>query len=284
MAEEPEWLTQAVGSLNALLGGFEDVAQVTRRMLGEATGLPRLTKLLTVGDESQKAEERRNAAERDAEIAGAEIERGFATLAMQGVVLYWAALETYVDDVVIGVVRSDLEVLRGDDLARVKIPLGDLLAMPDDDRFEFLLREVESSLRSRMKAGTSRFEPLLSAVGLGGPVRDATQRNLFRLHKVRNLVAHRGGRIDRRFLDECPGFGEGEIGERLNLDATAYHELVRAAVDYAFTIHARAVRRFGGAPVRGWENLEDDPWAVDLGTDDEVRGEVDRPDEGPEAR
>jgi hypothetical protein len=73
-----------------------------------------------------------------------------------------------------------------------------------DEQAEHLVSELKSALKVSLKAGVGRFEGVLAPLGLGGPVDEGVRRALFELSEVRNVVVHRAGVVDRRFMEKCP--------------------------------------------------------------------------------
>jgi hypothetical protein len=93
---------------------------------------------------------------------------------------------------------------------------------------------LQEKTRAALKPGVGRIEPLLDAVSLGGAVPDSVRRVVLELSQVRNLVVHKNGVVDRRFVDQCPW--------------------VRADVGGLLVIHADDLHRYGLAV--DWYNLE----------------------------
>jgi hypothetical protein len=71
---------------------------------------------------------------------------------------------------------------------------------------QMLLDGVKGRLATPLKKGVGRFETLLDACGLGGAICDVVRRLILELIEVRNSVAHRNGKADERFLQQCPWF------------------------------------------------------------------------------
>lgn len=261
--EEPDWLRDITQTFSNAVSRVHNLAGAVRTSLQEAEATPRLVQVLDSMSMSttttEEAALRLSQATKNAEIAQEEADRNYGTLGAMTVVFYWAALETFVGDLVLGSLTFDRSTLDNERLSRIKLPASEFLRLDESSRLEWLVREAERGLGAELKAGVGRFESVLSLVGLHGDTRDATSRGIYELQKIRNLVAHRAGRVDVQFAQACPGLG-CDIGSELVVDAQKSFELVRVTLDYGLTIHARAVRRFGGNALPGWENTLRDPW------------------------
>ncbi|MCP3881714.1 MAG: hypothetical protein GY701_25495 [Sulfitobacter sp.] len=256
-SELPSWFQSVFRVFNDFLSAWEDHRDATTVLIGSSEGLARLAGVLGKdGDHVARLEKVEEAARK-------ESERGLPFLHGQGIVLAWAALETFVQDVVTAALVADPELLLDEKVRRVKVSAGEFLDMGnDEERIGWLVRQMERSAGSESKAGVTRFETLLAFAGLSGPFRPELRDGLYELQQYRNLIAHKGGRIDAAFLDKCPWVDE-DLGAQLRIEAPKYMALLRFAVDYACRVEARVAEKYGGSPRRGWEDPALDPWSVD---------------------
>lgn len=116
----------------------------------------------------------------------------------------WGALESCIDDVAVGVVTDDRAKGAHTTLARLRVPVADFLYLDDEDRWRWLIEQIKRETGSTLKAGVGQFESLLTSIGLGGELDPAIRKTLHVAKAVRNVLAHRGGKVDQRFLTACP--------------------------------------------------------------------------------
>jgi hypothetical protein len=198
---EPLWLDQIVNPFANRLDRLYRFGSFARSMMSEAKDLHRLGEAVDkfTGRQSKLDADDRRRMDLHLEIATEERDEGFPTLGASEAVFYWATLETLVWDIALGALEADRSLLQGERFMKVKLPVADFLQRDERGQLAWLLAEAERALAVDVKAGASRFEGLLALVNLGGPVREETSKGLYELHKIRNLVAHRAGRVDARF-------------------------------------------------------------------------------------
>ncbi|MCX5370310.1 hypothetical protein [Streptomyces sp. NBC_00103] len=140
-------------------------------------------------------------------------------------------MEYLIEDLVEAWVVFKPEVLAGPVFSRVKVPLADFLGMSEADRITFLVSEVQRDLKLDLKSGATKFEKLLGAVGLDGPVDQHVRDALYEMQNIRNVWAHRGGVADRRLVEACPSLAFSE-GEEVNIGTSEYGRYRHALVAY----------------------------------------------------
>lgn len=93
--------------------------------------------------------------------------------------------------------------------------------------------------------GVARYEPLLAEVGLQAPpdrpVPAELDRALVELSALRNVLAHRAGRVDELALRDCPWLGEviGPLGTFVRLSRAQYRRYSTAVSAYGAEIRRR---------------------------------------------
>ena len=118
----------------------------------------------------------------------------------------WAILEAGVEDWLRELLAIHPEMWERPRFAQLEgalVPFG--LAAPHQQA-EILFDGLKERLAAQLKIGVGRFETLLDACGIGGGVCDVVRRIILELVEVRNIVAHRNGKADERFLQQCPWF------------------------------------------------------------------------------
>lgn len=142
-----------------------------------------------------------------AELAKDQRARGYPLLYEHTLISIWGALEAMVEDLAVAWLHTHPEQLQAQPVSDVKLTVGDYERLSPEERLRHIIFEVQRGAKADLKRGVGQFNALLSAVGINwtppGPVRDA----LFYHHQLRNLFAHRGGIVDRRFAEICPTLG-----------------------------------------------------------------------------
>lgn len=194
-----------------------------------------------------------------AEVARASIEDDFALLRNNALMGAWGALEACVDDIAINWLAETSGACADVAISTLKVLLGDYLALSDDARWPWLLDQIKRAKASTLKAGVGQFESLLGAVSLGGEVDPDLRRALLYTKAMRNVIAHKGGRVDAKFVADCPGFMVAE-GARLSITGSQFMAAISAMVVYVEVVHERSRTAAGRTP----EPLSLPPWVKDL--------------------
>lgn len=134
------------------------------------------------------------------------------------------------------------DVLRRDEVRRIKGPIAELLSASPVERAEFLANALAQEVKAPLQKGVGRFEALLQAVGLGGKVDRTVRDVLFELLSVRNVLVHRNGRVDARFLENCPWLGH-RLGDNLRITAAMSERYRPATIYYLIEILIRWLKR-----------------------------------------
>jgi hypothetical protein len=96
-----------------------------------------------------------------AEWARAELQREFRTLAANASVSTWAALEAFVEDLVVGCLEHNPNLIEHEEFAKLKVPLAEFMALTEDERRRALVEELSKRTGVGSRAGIGRFERLL---------------------------------------------------------------------------------------------------------------------------
>jgi hypothetical protein len=179
---------------------------------------------------------------RQGERSKVDLRRDFRLLHASAVVALWGALEVAIEDFLIAWLMNNPSALRIEALQKTKIALAEYEALDREDRMRVLLRELERSVIG--KQGVGCFEPLLDTFGLSGSVVKARKQGIYELQQVRNVIVHRGGRADRRFVEACPHW-KAKVGEQLKLSGKDCSRYQRAVGDYVLIVAERVAARLG---------------------------------------
>ncbi|MFD9119962.1 hypothetical protein [Streptomyces bottropensis] len=177
-------------------------------------------------------------------IAQSQIDSGFRLLHGHALMGSWGALESLIEDAVEAWMAFKPEVLLHQSFAKIKIPLAEFLGLSDEQRVRLLVSEVQRDLKLDLRSGVTKFEKLLDSVELGGPVDPRLRDALFETQNVRNVLAHRAGIADQRFVDACPSYGLA-VGDRVVIGQEIYERLNYSMYIYAVVVLNRILAVLG---------------------------------------
>ncbi|MFD6142259.1 hypothetical protein [Promicromonospora sp. NPDC060271] len=172
----------------------------------------------------------------------------FAILHGHALMGAWGALEACIDDVAIDWLTETEGACALSATNTLKVSLGDYLALKGDARWPWLLDQIKRAQSSSLKSGVGQFETVLSAVGLGGGVDPHIRTAIHYTKAIRNVIAHKGGRVDARFVEACPDLGLTE-GERLSVTSKQFLAGLTAMLAYSGAVYERS-RVLAGAGAR----------------------------------
>lgn len=107
-----------------------------------------------------------------------------------------------------------------------------------NERAEYLVELLIQELRAKLKPGAGKFETILEALGMGGPITDASRRFLFELSQVRNAIVHRNGRADAKLTQNCPWLNL-KVGDDIDISPQQFHWYVAAVHCYMLELSRR---------------------------------------------
>jgi hypothetical protein len=93
---------------------------------------------------------------------------------------------------------------RTENVARIRVPVGEYERLDGEDRVRYLLGMIERVLGAGLKPGIGRFECLLKPLGIAPADDDEIRRDLYELAAIRNAIVHRAKLADSRLLSLCP--------------------------------------------------------------------------------
>lgn len=192
-----------------------------------------------------------------ARTAEEEIASGFPLLHGHTLVGLWGALEACMEDLCVSWLSRPAPDAVAGYLSNVKVPLGDFLLREGDDRWRWVLLQIENAKGSALKRGVGQFESVLDQIGLGGTLDDQIRDVIFYSKALRNLYAHQAGRADGRFVEDCPVFG-AVVGERVPVSFTQLTAAFTAMVLYVDTVLDRVRVAVGESP----HGVELPPWVT----------------------
>lgn len=243
----PPWATE---HFELVANAIEDIGQLVRiseRGVSVLRGMPRIVKVLaevkgepTDGDSKRRLE----VAEKDAARAQTEVDSDFPLLHGLALVAIWSALEHFVKGLVASWILHRRDAIEAQALQRLKVKLGDYVQLSRPEQARYLVELLEQELAGPLKRGVGRFETLLNPFSLGGAVPDDCAKSIFELQQVRNVIAHRNGRIDKRFRKECPWF-KAKLNQPVQISREQLSRYQGASMQYALTIFYRIGDLYG---------------------------------------
>ena len=258
-----------------LYGFLEYLHETTRllhmsmRVISRHMALPNTIKVLRDTDNTQYSVEeaaRRKeeyveelkAAKDSAEFAEKEIKNGFPLLNAHALVGLWGAIDSAVEDALVGTLMHEPDLLRSEAFARLRIPLAEFETLERDERMRLLVQELRRGQPPDQAQGVEALERLLSHIGLSGDVSPKTKKAMWEMQNVRNVIVHRGSIADRRLIKHCPWLGL-KVGDEVKVPHTAIHKYDAALHDYLYTIIKRLAVKYDVAIDESGKNLPDFP-------------------------
>jgi hypothetical protein len=206
--------------------------------------IPGLTEALARFPFSGTSTEEIEHAKVTADFAQREVSTGFPVLHAQAVIALWVLLEDLVRTFLATWLRNEPRAKEVDAVRKLKVSLTHYEAMDEEERCFYLVELLERDAAPRH--GIERFECLLRLFALSGPFHEGPRRNLYELYHVRNLLVHRAGRVDRKFVNACPWLGLAP-GQTYVVDHASCHRYQASTLEYITEIIYRVREHFGWA-------------------------------------
>ena len=173
----------------------------------------------------------------------------------------WSILETLIKDLAQEMLIAFPELQSNDTLKALKGPLLPFLASSPSEQAAVILKLLEKDLSSsQYQIGIARFELLLERFGMSGGVDPLVKRTLLELWAVRNVVAHKNGVADPRFIEVCPWF-VATVGMQLSVSPLDFSRYRVASIWYIAEISRRLLVAYpkhaskDEAPLGEWEQI-----------------------------
>jgi hypothetical protein len=172
------------------------------------------------------------------EFAESQLSDGFTIPGGLLVVRFVTIIETAVSEAVVWSFHTRPAILERPEVRRIKGSLADFARASEEQRAEFLANALARDLGAPLKVGIGKYEGLLEVVGLGGQVDSAAREIFLELTEVRNVVVHRGGRVDGRFRERCP-FVNWTVGDSVQFTPGRLDRYHAAVSYYVLELFAR---------------------------------------------
>lgn len=243
----PEWATEPLDRFIPQLERLEHVVRLSLIGISRLQGFPELMKVLAEVDEKHRTPEHEKVivtAQRDADLAEREIATGFPILFANALVALWSLLEETIRATVAAWLKNDPTVWQVDVIAKLRVRLGEYERLSKEERYYYVAELMESETSAGLRNGVARFEAMLKPLSLDGPVPDELRKDMFELGQVRNVIVHRGGRIDRQLTNSCPWLNF-EVGNELSIKKEQFDQYLKAVQNYVLLIVCRIGEHFG---------------------------------------
>lgn len=245
------------GTAERLFGDFSnslvDTTTLMRHLARELYRLPEsinLVKALVALEEScgEDAARHRKQVIRLAELAPIverETADGFPLLFGISVIAIWAEFEAFVEDLAVLQLLQRPSLLLHPEIQKIKAPVAQYFLLEGRDRAAFIVSQLQRDNGGSRDNVVTRTVWLLSIIGITCQPEQLVAREIVELHAVRNLLAHKRGIIDAKFMDQCHWLSV-ELGKRHTVSETALGRYVSALLDFAGSM-LESIQRETGA-------------------------------------
>lgn len=171
---------------------------VTDFGLRSLDGAARLTKVL------RKSEEHVTRAQEAEDLAAREVASDMPLIHSSAAVLIWGALEAAFRDFLVRWLATYPSARLVPEFSNIRVRLTEYESFSGEDKMRYLVGILERELAAALKPGVGRFECLLKPFGIHPNITPEQRRDISELAAVRNVIVHRAGIADTRFLELCP--------------------------------------------------------------------------------
>ncbi|KFI81040.1 hypothetical protein [Bifidobacterium psychraerophilum] len=178
-----------------------------------------------------------------------EIDNEFPLLFANALIGLWGALEACINDLCLLWLQCMDRHSLGQALASARVKIGDYLRLDDEDRWQWLLVQLQRSDAASLRKGIGQFESMLKPLGVSPQVDSAVRTTLFRIKTLRNLYAHRAGIADAKFLQEWKGH-PADVGQLVVPTKNQIVAGYTAMVIYVESVHDSMQVKIGGSPAQ----------------------------------
>lgn len=250
MAEEDTLLIEPSGANFIAAKEITDLQRFVE-LCTEALGYPQLSLLIDelggphVKDESYHATriERRDRLKKLEEYTTFQSQNGFPHLYGLATVRLWTILEVFVQDLLVWIISNVPEVRDFPIINKLKGPLLEFASASQQKQSEYILDLLYNELSASLRRGVGKFEHVLNAIELGGSIDERVKKNIFELSEIRNIVAHRNGIADERFVTNCP-WQNVNAGEPIPIYPPQFTNYCMSASWYIVEISRRHLVRY----------------------------------------
>jgi hypothetical protein len=246
MARVPEYALQPMKDLLRYVQECERLLDISIRGISVLRAMPQAINAIAKAEGDHCSEEHQRSLKHSQELATFaqnEVDSGFPLLHSHTLVGVWGALEAAVEDMLVGILTNEPQLLASESFAKIKITLADFELLDREDRMRLLLQELARSQGATPRQGIDKFEALLRMFDLSGPFDDQFKKILWEMHNVRNVIVHRRSLADRRLVKNCPWLFL-KAGDSVVITHDALHGYSVAVLTYLTDIINRLCERY----------------------------------------
>lgn len=230
----PDWLTNHFSSSLDAHDKLMQIARLSEQGIRMHLGVPNAIRALAKAKNTHtetETEKRIQFAEQDAALARREIDDGFPVLHGFVTIALWSWMEEFTKGLVACWFQHRPSSMRVPTVQKLKVRLGDYIQLSRAEQGLFLVELLEQEIASPLKSGVDRFNTLLETIHIHSTISSERRKSLFELQKVRNNLAHRSGRADRRLIAECPWL-KYKVGQQVNVDLTMLRAYFESSAEF----------------------------------------------------
>lgn len=149
-------------------------------------------------------------------------------------------LEAAIDRAACYLIQNFSETSRDNFPKSVKVSVVDFISLDTAEKATAILDAIKQELKSKAAFGVEKYEALLGAFGFSGSVPASIKQSLSELTQVRNLLVHRTGVIDDKFLRLCP-WRKLNRGDQIVLTDADFNSYCAATDWYIFDVFERLI-------------------------------------------
>lgn len=250
--EEVVFLTGASANIPLKLEGIGDAlehtimfVQVTGSGFHQASRAVELHEWrLKVADEgliarpSQEQEAaQRKEAQKLADFAKGQHDQGSPMVYDLAAVYLWAVLEASIEDLTAKMFSRYAARVNASKLQKAKVNVADMLGKKTDEQYALLAEAVRREMRSESK-GVFGFEDIFDVFGMKSDLPGAVERAFKELQALRNIILHRGAKMDLKASQECP-WRKWNVGQTMHVAPRDFFRFCDAVLWYAISVTDR---------------------------------------------
>lgn len=239
----------------------EILVHLTHEGLQRIVTAPKITQILHDAAGKEVPEQVAHAEKWKADQARREAATNFTTVHSHALLGLWGALECLIDDITIAMIHAHPELLDSPEFEKVKIPVSVLTMTDTHARSRLIYAEAAKNSKSDLTIGVGKFERILKLVNLSGAVPEKIRTAVFEAQQIRNVFAHKGGKMDDKFVGHFPR-RDYVVGDELQIDFDTFSPLMHGIHMYAAVVINRYLVQIGKSPTTGgcagYEGLLDD--------------------------
>ncbi len=179
-----------------------------------------------------------------AQFAKGEIKDKYPFLHSLALVSVWSGLESLIDKLVVWLLKYRQSSAKKEVISKIKIPWAEYELFDDNDKYYYLVKELERSVNANVKRGVDKFETLLDVFHVAGHVDRKVKKNIYELYNVRNIIVHNASVVDASFLKACP-WKKYKVGEKIKIMPRDYVRYRDAITEYMTCVVKRLVVKYG---------------------------------------